>query len=204
LLTKIFQELNEEHFEGELPLPKLNWNPRLSSTAGRFTPGSRSRFFGRDPQIEVATYLTGIPDGWLHVRDTVLHEMIHYLLWHRRRPYGHSAEFHQILKRVGAKRYNPVPKQRPVKYFYECPACLTQVPARRRIGMYACASCCERHNNGRFAERFRLRLAQRAPVAENACVSTPAPAPEKENARIPPLEIVRRLEELKQLISQKA
>lgn len=206
-LRKIFEELNELHFEGELPLPSLAWNSRLSSTAGRFCPGSRSRFFQRTPLIEVATYLQEIPDGWTHVRDTILHEMIHYLLWHRRRPYGHTAEFHAILKRVGAKRFNPVPKVKAVKYTYECPSCLVQVPARRKMEMYACARCCKQHGGGHFHERFRLRLAV-TPITPPATPKTilrpsPIPEPEKQNARVPPWEIVRRLEELKRLVSRK-
>jgi predicted SprT family Zn-dependent metalloprotease len=229
-LAEIFHDLNREYFAGELPLPELEWNSRLSSTAGRFCPGSRRPIFPRAPKIEVATYLREISDGPLHIRDTVLHEMIHYLLWHRKQPYGHTAEFHRIMKRVGAKRYNPVPKERPVKYWYECPGCQRKIPARRRMDKYACLVCCEKENGGKFAEKFRLRLGA-APAAAPKTILHPAPAGsaqapsgqgpgfapspvekreldlacslsagEKANAPLPPKEIVRRLEELKQLL----
>lgn len=195
LLKEIFQELNERHFGGVLPLPTLKWNSRLSSTAGRFCPGSRNPLFPRAPEIDVASYLRGIPDGDMHIRDTVLHEMIHYYLWHCRRPYGHTAEFHEILRRVGAKRFNPVPKQKPVKYWYECPSCSVRIPARRRMEKYACAKCCDRSNGGYFSERFRLRLST-SPAPEK----TSAPAPKKENASLPVSEVMRRLEELKRIV----
>lgn len=205
MLSPIFQELNVAHFSGELPPPTLAWNSRLSSTAGRFSPGSRGRFFQRAPKIEVASYLRDIPDGQDHVRDTMLHEMIHYFLWHKHRPYGHTPEFYEILKRVGAKRFNTVPKERPIKYWYECPGCLRRIPAKRKMHMYACATCCEKFNAGMFKERFRLRLVESGDsagaVARPADLSAPSSSlPEKQNAPLPPQEIVRRLEELKKLL----
>ncbi len=203
LLEDIFRELNAAHFRAQLPLPTLKWNTRLSSTAGRFCPGSRFLLRERPPEIEVATYLRDLPDGRMHVRDTVLHEMIHYFLWHVRRPHGHTAEFHEIMRRVGAKRYNTVPKLRPMKYLYECPGCRKRVPTRRRLGVSACATCCNKFNRGQYHERFRLHVVKENPALEE-CV---AHAPEKQNTepeeRIPPHELIRRLEELKLRLKNK-
>lgn len=209
MLETIFHELNLLHFSGELPLPKLRWNSRLASTAGRFCPGSRHLLLRREPEIEVASYLRDLADGEMHVRDTVLHEMIHYFLWHRNRPYGHTAEFHSIMKRVGAKRYNTVPKVRPVKHWYECPGCLVRIPARRRMTGLACAACCDRFNGGRFHERFRLRLANAPAHVPVAAMAPPpsrekvAPPPPAEPSRLAPSEIIRRLEDLKQMLREK-
>lgn len=185
------------HFSGELPLPTLTWNSRLSSSAGRFCPGSRNPLRPRAPEIEVATYLRNLPDGEAHIRDTLLHEMVHYILWHRQRPHGHTPEFHQILKRVGARRYNPVPKLRAAKHWYHCPGCRIVIPARRKITNSACAPCCKKYNGGHYAERFRL-IPGSAP--ENTAAKEEkraAPAPAKAMA---PSEIVRRLEDLKRMI----
>jgi predicted SprT family Zn-dependent metalloprotease len=154
-LESIFQDLNRIHFEAELPLPRLNWNSRLSSAAGRFCPGRVS--LGQKALIEIASYLKGIDGGIDHIRDTMLHEMIHYWLWHKKRPYGHTAEFRQIMRRTGAKRYNPVPKLRPVKYRYQCPECLVTVPARRRLADVACAACCKKFNAGVYSKKYRLK-----------------------------------------------
>lgn len=196
-LSSLFSELNTHHFRAELPLPLLCWNSRLTTTAGRFTPGSRNPFRPRAPQIEVAGYLLELSGGEAHVRDTLLHEMVHYLLWHRRRPYGHTAEFHQILKAVGASRYNPVPQLRPVKYWYECPHCLVRTPARRELGDVACADCCQKLAGGRYSARFRL-----AKLPAGAGPSH-APVPVKElPPPIPFGELVDRLSELRAIVRE--
>lgn len=196
MLTQIFQDLNVRHFQGELPAPVLRWNSRLRSTAGRFAPGSRNLFGPREPLIEIASYLETIPEGEFHVRDTMLHEMIHYYLWFKKKPYGHTAEFHAILKRVGARRYNPVPKLSPVKHWYECPKCLIRVPARRKLGVSACAACCKKYNHGEFSAHYVLKK-----VADGAAnLKTFAPIQEQS---LPPNEIIRRLEALKQMIQKK-
>jgi predicted SprT family Zn-dependent metalloprotease len=189
VLETIFHELNRDHFAGELPLPALAWNPRLRTTAGRFSPGSRNPLLRREPRIEVASYLRELADGAMHIRDTVLHEMIHYFLWHKRRPYGHTEEFYTIMKRVGAKRYNPVPKLAPVKYWYVCASCRVRVPARRRLGQVACASCCEKFNQGNFSARYLLQ------IWSGTGERSPEPEP-----TLSPEEIIRRLEEIKSSI----
>lgn len=190
VLEQIFQELNLRHFQGELPLLKISWNSRLRSTAGRFGPGSRNPLRPRAPLIEIAAYLEGIPEGEYHVRDTMLHEMIHYYLWFKKKPYGHTAEFRSIMKRVGARRYNPVPKLSPIKHWYECPKCLIKVPARRKLAVSACAVCCKKYNRGEYSAQFILKK-----VNGNK--------PEAIQKTLPPNEIVRRLEALKQMIQKK-
>lgn len=206
-LLETFQELNQAHFGNQLPETELVWNSRLSSTAGRFCPGRRIQGFGRKARIEIADYLRTITDGEMHIVDTMLHEMIHLHLWAEGRPYGHTEEFHRIMKRVGAKRYNPVPKIRPYKHWYECPGCRVRVPARRRIDNSACMSCCKKHSGGQYDRRFRLMLvdprdagAEQFPTVQ---MKPAAPAPKFEEPCLPPSEIVRRLEELKQFLLRK-
>src|SRR3989344_2459977 len=179
-------------------MPKLKWNSRLATTAGRFCPGSRNPLFPRQPLIEVATYLRELPDGTSHIRDTILHEMIHFWLWHRKRPYGHTAEFHSIMKRVGAIRYNPVPKRRPVKHWYECSHCKEKFPARRKFGVAACAPCCRKFNRGKFHEKFLLLLLENPPAASPQKI----PETQADSPVLPVSEIIRRLEELKCLVSR--
>lgn len=200
MLIDFFQELNKKHFQEELPLPTLSWNSKLRTTAGRFSPGSRG-FLKREAKIEIAAYLRELPDGKMHIQDTILHEMIHYYLWHKKRPYGHTPEFHAILKKVGAKRYNPVPKESPVKHWYECSYCRTKVPARRKLGRVACAACCKKYYGGKFSEKFLLRLSQ-APVVIATAASAPPQLPKLEEAVLPPSEIISRLEQLKALIQR--
>lgn len=214
-LDEFFRELNQLHFGGRLELPELRWNERLSTTAGRFTPGSRNPLRPRRPVIEVASYLREVEEGAMHVSDTMLHEMIHFQLWAEGKPYGHTEEFHAIMRRVGAKRYNPVPKLRPFKHWYECPQCRKRIPARRKIGISACMDCCRSYAGGRYDRRFRLELVMsdgicleeelEKAVAMQGREAPPAPAVEAPPAEpaLPPSEIIRRLEELKMMVMGK-
>ncbi len=161
-----FHALNQEHFQGSLPLCKTIWNSRLQTSAGRFHPGSRNPLRPKEPLIEVASYLRDIPDGEKHIRDTILHEMIHYYLWWNKKPYGHTKEFRHIMKRVGASRFNPVPKERTVKYWYHCTSCQVKVSARRKLGKVACATCCKKYNRGEFSVHYVLQILDATHVAE--------------------------------------
>ena len=196
-LESIFDELNEQHFEGKLPRLQLRWNKKLRTTAGRFAPGSRNLLRRKEPYIEVATYLESLPEGAFHVRDTILHEMIHYWLWWNKKPYGHTKEFHQIMKKVGARRYNPVPKESPIKYWYECLHCKVRVPARRKLGRVACSACCKKHNKGKFSERYVLN------ILDGNMNPAPMPRPlitREELEHLPYEEAIQRLEAVKKLI----
>lgn len=153
-LKNIFDDLNRIHFDDFLDPPVLRWNARLRTSAGRFFPGSRVRDV--PAVIEVASYLLEEPDCATHVRETIAHEMIHYWLWLRRRPYGHTDEFYEKMNLMGARRYNPVPRKRPYKYVYQCGHCASVFKARRKLGPLACAKCCREFSGGRYDERFRL------------------------------------------------
>lgn len=157
-LASLFERINDEHFDGFLEAPDLRWNPRLRSSAGRFIPGSRKFFRQAPPAIEIASYLIEEERAAALIADTLAHEMIHYWLWVRRKPYGHTAEFHAKMNLMGVSRYNPVPKSRPYKYVYLCGTCETEFPARRKLGPLACARCCRQHSGGRYDARFKLEL----------------------------------------------
>jgi predicted SprT family Zn-dependent metalloprotease len=151
-LSKIFAEWNEQSFECELPLPEIRWNGRLRTSAGRFIPGYDHCV------IEVASYLRDEIDAEKLIRDTLGHEMIHYWLFVRNQPYGHTPEFHRKMEEIGVSRYNPVPKHRPFKHCYECRSCSQRIFVRKRLRMAACAACCNEHAEGKFDSRFQLRL----------------------------------------------
>ncbi len=157
-LEAFFQDLNSQHFDGFLDSPILRWNTRLRSSAGRFMPGSRKYFMQYRPAIEIAGYLREESEAERLVKDTLGHEMIHYWLWVRRRPYGHTPEFYEKMEALGVSRYNTVPRPRPYKYVYQCPACLKEFQARKRLAVLACALCCKAFAGGRFDVRFKLAL----------------------------------------------
>jgi predicted SprT family Zn-dependent metalloprotease len=157
-LVPLFREVNERFFDGFLDCPDLVWNTRLRSSAGRFVPGSRRYFITFPAKIEIASYLMEEANADELIRDTLAHEMIHYWLWVRKRPYGHSPEFLTKMKEMGVSRYNSVPRVRPPKYLYQCLACSRDFPARKRLGPLACAICCKAYSGGRYDARFKLVL----------------------------------------------
>ena len=162
-LAWMFEELNESHFGGLLASPTLSWNFRMRTTAGRFSAPKRFRFFTSSkciPTIEIAAYLMEEHNGLQLVRDTLGHEMIHYWLWSRGLPHGHTAEFWKKMTQMGVSRYNTVPRRRPHKYSYQCPNCFREYLARRKLGRLACSICCNRFTAGYYDSRFRLVLAK--------------------------------------------
>ena len=157
-LSSIFQRINVRHFDGFLDPPHLVWNSRLRSSAGRFVPGSRKWIYQAPAKIEVASYLLEEARAAELIEDTLAHEMIHYWLWIRRKPYGHTPQFIEKMKEMGVSRYNTTPKLRPYRYVYRCGSCARDFPAKKRLGVLACANCCKAHSDGRFDIRFKLVL----------------------------------------------
>ncbi len=174
LLLQYFHEINARWFDSFLEPPVLRWNSRLRSSAGRFFPGSRKFLSQVPPAIEVASYLLEEGNREALIRDTMAHEMIHYWLWVRHKPYGHTDEFWTKMTEMGVSRYNPVPRVRPYRYLYRCAGCGKDFPARRKLGNLACADCCQKHSGGRYDARFRLALVRTLARGE---VLAQAPSP---------------------------
>ncbi|OFZ55646.1 MAG: hypothetical protein A2428_14940 [Bdellovibrionales bacterium RIFOXYC1_FULL_54_43] len=165
-LLRFFESANLAHFDGFLEVPQLQWNGRLRSCAGRFIPGSRKFLRAVPSIIEIASYLRNEPNADALILDTMAHEMIHYWLWVRRQPFGHTAAFMAKMREMGVSRYNPAPRPRPFRYLYCCAVCGKEFPARKKLGVLACAKCCKAHSNGRYDSRFRLLLYRRLSVDE--------------------------------------
>ena len=165
-LLALFQEVNTQWFDAFLEPPILRWNSRLRSAAGRFFPGSRKWAVEYPPAIEIASYLRTEERALELIRDTMAHEMIHYWLWVRRKPYGHTGEFLEKMRQMGVSRYNQVPRLSPYKYLYRCPGCQKEFKTRKKLGVLACADCCKAFAGGRFDIRFRLLLDPAAPPVE--------------------------------------
>jgi predicted SprT family Zn-dependent metalloprotease len=165
-LSAYFAAVNQRHFDGFLEEPGLRFNSRLRASAGRFIPGRRNFLIDHPAIIEVATYLLSEPNARELIADIIAHEMIHYWLWVRRLPYGHTAEFRQKMRIMGVSRYNPVPRLRPYRYLYRCLGCQGEFPAKRRLGTLACRKCCKKHSGGRYDSRFKLHLDRRLSAGE--------------------------------------
>lgn len=158
LLLETFEKLNLEFFDGFLDPPELRWNSRFRASAGKFFPGNKKHSEIIRPVIEIAKYLLQEKNSEKLIRDTMAHEMIHYWLWVRRRPYGHTQEFELKMKQMGTCRYNSVPKLRVFRYLYRCPACTRDFPTRKKMRLAACAKCCKKFSKGKFDSRFQLYL----------------------------------------------
>jgi predicted SprT family Zn-dependent metalloprotease len=163
-LQAAFQTLNCNHFDGFLDPPQIDWNTRLRTCAGRFSPG-RPRSKSREeihPKIEIARYIIDLERAEELVYDVLGHEMIHYWLWVRQQPYGHTTEFYSKLEEMGVSRYNPVPQRKRAAYVYHCKNCGSQFPSKKFHAALACAACCQKYSKGRFDHQFLLAL-KRAP-----------------------------------------
>ena len=164
-LLAIFQEINATHFDCFLEPPVLRWNARLRSSAGRFVPGSRKPWGGysRPPAIEIAGFVRELD---AELKDTIGHEMIHYWLWCRGQPYGHTPEFYRKMKAMGVSRFHTLITGKSPRHVYKCPECAKEFRMKRRIikkGL-ACKGCCEKLADGKYHPRFKLVYVSQLPL----------------------------------------
>lgn len=102
-------------------------------------------------------------NGEAEVRDTLLHEIAHALAGPKA---GHGPVWQGVARAVGAKPrrcYSSQEVQQPQgRYQLVCPSCgHAEVRYRRPTRVYACRCCCDRYNNGRYSECYRLKLLHR-------------------------------------------
>jgi SprT protein len=137
---------------------RIEWNPRLKTTAGR--ADYRLKLISLNPQ------LAEFPD---EIDRTLRHELAHILAQFReksrRRISPHGAEWQQACRDLaiaGEKRCHTLPfpaKRCAPRFIYRCPNCRRDFPRVRRIRRtVACLACCRAHNGGQFDARFRLKL----------------------------------------------
>lgn len=142
---------------GAAKLVKVQWNARLRSTAGYASyPAWR---------IELNPKLKAF-EG--QVERTLKHELAHLIAYHRarrRRIDPHGEEWRSACASLGiagekACHQLPLPRaQQKRTLAYQCPACGFVLHRVRRFRRpTACMSCCTRHSQGRFDNRFQFRL----------------------------------------------
>lgn len=154
-LVSYFHSLNEQHFQNQLPIPRLSWNNRFQTTAGRFIPGRQKK--NELACIEIASYLIQEKEASDLIQQTLGHEMIHYWLWINKKPYGHTRLFLIKMREMGVPRYNPVPRSKK-KYTYQCPHCLKVFFSSKNLIRYACGTCCRYFSSGKYDPRFIIHL----------------------------------------------
>ena len=162
-LGALYQALNREFFDDELPPCSIKWSRRLTRAAGNIRVQTRlitlslpllCDVWKPDGAFEVCGVRCASPEA--AVREILKHEMIHLWLFEHGLPCGHTREFRVKARQIGQPKTRhgielPAPKS---GWVYECALCGAQVFRRRRFGRrVACARCSGRG----YDERFRLR-----------------------------------------------
>ncbi len=141
-----------------IPLVQVEWNPRLSTAAGR--ADFQKKRICLNPRLH--------EHGAAEIDRTLRHELAHLLAQFRagrRRISPHGPEWHQACEDLGIAdetRCHTLPfpvNHRARPFIYVCPNCHRDFPRTRRLRRAAaCLPCCRAYNDGAFDRRFRLRL----------------------------------------------
>jgi predicted SprT family Zn-dependent metalloprotease len=102
-LDALFDELNEAHFNNEVPKIPVNWNNRLRTTAGRCFPRRiRGTICDIEPyKIDLANRLFENNDWDIDkVKRTLVHEMVHAWLYEHYNERGHTPRFHWKMSEI--------------------------------------------------------------------------------------------------------
>ncbi len=170
-LQNLYQVLNTEYFDGELPPCKIIWSRQLTRAAGNIEV--RTRIIKLSAPILVEAFSTGTLfapeysvcgvrcDNSLDaIREILKHEMIHLWLYERGLPHGHSVEFRAKARVIGQPktRHDIALPARKSGWEYSCGYCHTTFIRRKRYGRaVACGKCCDKWGNGKFDGRFKLK-----------------------------------------------
>ena len=129
-ITSMFEELNELHFNSEIPTIPVVWNSRMTTTAGycryRRLGGNLTPY-----KIDLSLRLfesNGFPIE--EVKTTLIHEMVHAYLIHKYNERGHGPMFQREMTRITGVRknhrchsYDTSAVARKVKYTATCLKC---------------------------------------------------------------------------------
>ncbi|WP_251576437.1 SprT family protein [Limosilactobacillus agrestimuris] len=137
-LQELTKEWSVEYFQRPF-LHRIFFNSRLRTTGGRY------HLDDHHIDINPLMYTEFDLDN---LKRVVLHELCHYHLHLTGRDYHHrSADFRQLLTRVGGSRYAPVTskaRQRTHHYWrYQCTGCGVPIVRQRRFNTnrYVCRRC---------------------------------------------------------------
>jgi predicted SprT family Zn-dependent metalloprotease len=137
-LQLLFAELNNLHFNGEIPAHRIAYNARFGNLAGRITY--------KPPLIELSP--KHFKDNPAALRETLLHEMIHAWLYARGENPGHTPAFKRKMKELGLSSiYHDLGTAPPLngsekRYIVRCEKCRLEVLRKRKPPVHArCARC---------------------------------------------------------------
>jgi predicted SprT family Zn-dependent metalloprotease len=137
-LQLLFAELNNLHFNGEIPAHRIAYNARFGNLAGRITY--------KPPLIELSP--KHFKDNEEALRETLLHEMIHAWLYARGENPGHTATFKKKMRELGlGSIYHDLGTAPPLngsekRYIIRCERCRLETLRKRKPPAHArCARC---------------------------------------------------------------
>ncbi len=152
-LQLLFAELNNYHFNGEVPVCRIRYNPRFSNSAGRITYSERPLLIELSPKH--------FRQNAGALRETLLHEMIHAWLYDRSGDTGHGVAFRKKMRECGMNSiYHDLGNARPYnesakRYILRCERCSLEL-LRRRVP--ASAMSCGRCSASGYDVRFPLTV----------------------------------------------
>lgn len=155
------------------PLTELGWTFGFDKAKRRLGCCTWKRGRASVKRISISAYyaaLNGLAhrdEQGLHVlEDVIRHEIAHAIEYEQHGASNHGARWQALCRRVGADPSRVYEGHEvnaaPGRYVARCPQCgdeqeYYRLPRRPR----ACAACCRRHNNGRYAGRFKYVLTDR-------------------------------------------
>tara|TARA_R110000824_G_scaffold54925_5_gene151485 strand:+ start:449 stop:991 length:543 start_codon:yes stop_codon:yes gene_type:complete len=105
-IKEMFVELNEQHFNGEIPDIPVVWNTRMTTTAG-YCRYRRSAGQLRPMKIDLSEKLFRNMDFDLSkVKRTLVHEMVHAYLCHKFNEKGHTPRFQRMMTNITGEHKN--------------------------------------------------------------------------------------------------
>lgn len=107
-IRQMFGELNEIHFNSEIPEIPVAWNRRMTTTAGYCRYRRNNITKNLNPvKIDLSLKLfesNGFPNA--EVRQTLIHEMVHAYLIHKYNQPGHTPLFQSLMTQITGVRKN--------------------------------------------------------------------------------------------------
>ncbi len=139
-LQHLFARLNNFYFDGKLKKTNIEYSNRMTC-AGSYCPD--------DSVIKISRRYHEIFAD--EIEDTLKHEMIHI------KHFFHNAAFKAEARRIGAslKAKTHAMLQRPPKFLYVCPGCMTEYPRQKKLSKHSCGNCSAKRS---YDDRFRLKL----------------------------------------------
>lgn len=116
-LQTLYQELNDEHFNGELPDIPVVWNPGLRRAMGKAFYRSEGKGKRRGTRKGCEPVRIEIQQGkqWTPraLRKTMIHEMCHCWAYKYHGEVGHGTQFWKKMRKLGYQQGHRFPNQLP-------------------------------------------------------------------------------------------